>query len=677
MQKMFEPLKLGSVTLANRIIMGSMHTGLEDRLSDLIQLTDYFLERARGTGPALIITGGYSPNYLGRLTPFAGSFNSERISRAHKKMTDIIHSSGESKMILQLLHAGRYSFHPFSVAPSRIQSPITPFKPWALPGWAIDSTIHDFQKAAQLAQKAGYAGVEIMGSEGYFLHQFFASRTNKRQDNWGGSLENRMRLGSEIVRRIRQTCGEQFLILFRIPILDLLSDGSPWSEIEAYAMALEKAGVHILNSGIGWHESRVPTIATMVPRKAFAEFTEKLKKIVTVPVVATNRFSEPQDIEDVLQKNQADLISMARPFLADPQFVQKARDHKISQINPCIACNQACLDHIFSNKKASCLVNPTACEESYWKNKFALTSAKKKVAVVGSGVAGLNASLGLLKSGHQVEIFEASNKLGGQFNLAAAIPGKKDYATSISHWESELNRLGARVHFNHKIHSAEELQNFDHIVLAAGILPRKVSIPGQDLPHVVSYESFLKGQHPLGQNIVIIGAGGIGIDSATYALHKGQILEDNITDFFKHWGIDSESTGGLKTGKIPVEKVRQITLLQRSRGPLGRTLGKTTSWIHRLDLKRHGVKFLNGLQYDKITPTHVEITKLKGEKIDIPCDQVVICAGQIENNSLENSLKEKSLSYTVIGGARQAGELDAKRAIRDAFEFVANFNEIR
>lgn len=648
--------------------MGSMHTGLEDKLSDLEALTSYFVSRAK-TDIGLIITGGYSPNRLGRLTPFAGTFNSKKMAMAHRKLTDQVHASGKSKIILQLLHAGRYSYHPLSVAPSRIKSPITPFKPFALPEFAVRSTIQDFVKAASLAKEAGYDGVEIMGSEGYLLHQFFSPRTNKRTDLWGGNLENRCRFGSEIVKQTRALLGPEFLIVFRIPILDLLEDGSPWSEIEHYAKALQSAGANILNSGIGWHESRVPTIGSMVPEAAFSTITQKLKMAVQIPVIATNRFSRPESIEMVLQNGHADLVSMARPFLADPEFVEKTKSNRISEINPCIACNQACLDHIFSQKRASCLVNPTACEETKWSPLLKPATTPKKIAVVGAGVAGLNAALVLLKSGHEVTLFEKSADVGGQFQLAALIPGKKDYARSLVHWKSEIFRLGGKIHYSSE---PQTFNDFDHVILSTGVSPRKPQIPGVDLNHVVTYDRFLRNPPTLGKNIVIIGAGGIAVDVATSIFHQHSQMDTQFSKFFEHWNIDIQTSGGLKpSGKIKSDV--SVTLLQRSKKGFGLGLGKTTGWIHRLDLKRHGLQFFNDLEYQKITTTSVEVKFSSGELKSIPADQVIICAGQESVINLKESLLLANVPFTVIGGARMAGELDAKRAIREAFELVQLF----
>lgn len=663
-KKTFEKLQVGSHLIENRILMGSMHTGLEDKLSDLQQLTDYFTERAQ-SGVGIIITGGYSPNRLGRLTPFAGTFNSKKMAKAHQTLTSKVHAAGPTKILLQLLHAGRYSYHPFSVSASRIKSPITPFTPFALPGWMVKSTIQDFVKAAKLASEAGYDGVEIMGSEGYFIHQFFSPKTNKRSDQWGGSLENRCRLGVEIVQKIRQELGPQFIITFRVPILDLLTDGSSWSDIEYYAKQIECAGADLLNSGIGWHESRVPTIGSMVPHAAFATITQKLKSIVKIPVVASNRFNDPEHIEKALNENCADMISMARPFLADPAFVEKARLDMASQINPCIACNQACLDHIFSNKRASCLVNPQACEEKSWiPQKIAKV---KNIAIIGAGVAGLNAALVLLKSGHQVSIFESTADIGGQFQLAGLIPGKKDYLKSLSHWKSEIKRLGGTIHYNTAVHDAIVLEKFDHVVLATGVRPRKPQIDGIDLAHVITYEKLLRTKSISAKNIVIIGAGGIAVDVTTYLLHQHSTIDTSISHFYSHWGIDLQVPGGLKkVSKLSTDL--NITLLQRSERSLGKSLGKTTGWIHRLDLKKYGVQFINRIEYKQITSEYVEIQNRKGEVKRLPADLVVVCAGQESQKDLVAKLEIIKKPYSIIGGANKAGELDAKRAIREAFE---------
>jgi len=668
---LFEPLDLGFTRLKNRVVMGSMHTGLEDQLHHLETLTDYFVERAQG-GVGMIVTGGYSPDFFGKLTPFGATFASGKMAKAHQSLTQRVHEAG-AKICLQLLHAGRYAYHPFSVAPSRIQSPITPFKPFALPRFMVKRTIGKFVKAAMYAKEAGYDGVEIMGSEGYLIHQFLSSRTNQRHDEWGGSFQNRCRFAVEIVRRTREAVGAEFILIFRISILDLVNQGATREEVHELAKKIEAAGATILNSGIGWHEARIPTIASMVPHAAFTSITHELRRNISIPIIATNRINTPDIAERVLNSGDADLVSMARPFLADPEFVNKAQAGHAAQINPCIACNQACLDHIFENKKASCLVNPTACEEKEWKAKLkaAATHPRKKIAVVGAGPAGLNAALSALKTGHEVTLFERSSEVGGQFLLAANVPGKSDYALSIQHWESEIRRLGGDIRLQHPIQNAEELKDFDEIILAAGVRPRDPKIPGQDLPHVYSYDRYLSERIMPAESVAIIGAGGIGIDVATTILHAQDDLDHHPQHFFHHWGIDPAQPSGLVPHFKPEKTRVKITLLQRRKTPLGKTLGKTTGWIHRLELKRSGVNYMNHLTYDRITREGVWVKLHSGEKKLVPAKQVVICAGQESENGLAAKLTQAGISYSLIGGARLAGELDAERAIREAWELSA------
>jgi 2,4-dienoyl-CoA reductase (NADPH2) len=664
--KLFQPLPLGFTELKNRFVMGSMHTGLEDRLQNLPALTEYFVERAKG-GVGLIITGGYSPNRLGRLTPRAGSFQSTSMARAHQSMTRAVHDAG-SKICLQLLHAGRYAFHPFSVAPSRIKSPITPFTPFAMPGFLVRSTIKDFARAAANARTAGYDGVEIMGSEGYLIHQFLCERTNQRKDEWGGSFENRMRFALEIVKAVRKATGTDFIIIFRISILDLVEKGSTFEEVVEFAKELRRAGVTILNSGIGWHEARIPTIASVVPKGAFTSITAKLRSQVRMPIIAVNRINDPITAEEVLQHGYADLISMARPLLADSHFVLKTQEGRPEQINPCIACNQACLDHIFEGKKASCLVNPAACEEKDW--SISRTANSKKIAVVGAGPAGLNAALMLLRQGHQVTVYERGPTLGGQFLLASKVPGKAEYLSSIEHWENEIKRLGGKISLGREIRSAFEIKGFDEIVIATGVKPRKPSIPGIDLPHVHSYQDLLNGKVKPKHIMVIIGAGGIGVDVATFLLHREDSIDYDPNAFFNHWGIDPNARSGLVPGFKPKRTRLSITLLQRSQGGMGRGLGKTTGWIHRLDLKRSGVRYLNHLEYEEITTEGVKVRFKDGKSKLIPAQQVFICAGQESENGLVKICEDAKIPYRIIGGAKVAGELDAKRAIREAWELV-------
>jgi 2,4-dienoyl-CoA reductase (NADPH2) len=655
--------------------MGSMHTGLEDSVKNIQRLTDYFVERAQG-GVGLIITGGYSPNYLGRLTPFAGSFNSSSLAKAHQSLTRSVQSAG-SKICLQLLHAGRYAFHPLSVAPSRIQSPITPFKPWGMPDFLVRSTVQDFANAAVHAQNAGYNGVEIMGSEGYLIHQFIAERTNHRGRNkkneYGGSFENRIRFPLEIVRETRKKVGTDFIIIFRISILDLVEGGASPDEVIQFAQALESAGVTLLNSGIGWHEARIPTIASMVPRGAFASVTQKLKQHIKIPVIAVNRINTPEIAEQIIASGQADLVSLARPLLADPDFVNKAMRQQPEQINTCIACNQACLDHVFQGKTASCLVNPRATEEKSWDLKVyaAQHRTKKKVAVIGAGPAGLSACLAALQAGHDVTLFEKSADLGGQFKLASLIPGKADYLESIRYFKNQIELHHGKVITHQNIANATQLKDFDHVIVAAGVKPRNPKIPGQDLPHVFYYDQYLREKIKPANSIVIIGAGGIGVDTATAILEYSETDSHEVTasEFFSHWGIDSSFKSGLAPGFKPEKSIRSITILQRSKGHIGKGLGKTTGWIHRLELKRSGVKIISGIQYDRITTDGIWIKKDPQNPAEfIAAKQIILCAGQESETHLIQSLVDAKIPHTVVGGAKFAGELDAKRAIREGAE---------
>jgi 2,4-dienoyl-CoA reductase (NADPH2) len=671
--QLLSPLQIGNVVLKNRVVMGSMHTGLEDSPKHLPALRDYFVARARGE-VGLIITGGYSPNWLGKLNPLGASFD-QKTARSHRSLTDAVHQAG-GKIALQLLHAGRYAYHPFLVAPSRIQAPINKFKPFALPRFLVRSTILDFAKAAALAETAGYDGVEIMGSEGYLIHQFFSERTNHRKDQYGGSLQNRMRLALEIVQETRKRVSPDFLVIFRISILDLVENGASPDETLTFARELERAGVNILNSGIGWHEARIPTIASMVPAAAFSSITQKLKQAVKIPVIAVNRINHPDVAESILSRGEADLVSMARPLLADPEFVKKSKENRATEINTCIACNQACLDHIFSMKNASCLVNPAACEEPAWNEVLSTRVERPRhFAVVGGGPAGLNAAWVLLKRGHQVTLYERSGSLGGQFRLAALIPGKSEYQKSIDYWSREIQRLGGIVKLNHEVDSVRDLDaGTDELVVAAGVHPRITGIEGETLPHVYRYDEFITGlaagRITLAPSVAIIGSGGIGVDVATQILHHGTSFDQDARAFFEHWGIDPALKGGLKPGFKPKRSTRKITLLQRAPGGVGRGLGKTTSWIHRLELKRSGVQSVSNLQYDRITPEGVWIRKNSSpsEPVLIPGEQVVICAGQESNRKLMNVLGSTGIPVHLIGGAKFASELDAKRAIREAWE---------
>ena len=541
-----------------------------------------------------------------------------------------------------------------------------------MPNFLVKSTIQDFANSALLAKKAGYDGVEIMGSEGYLIHQFLSARTNHRKDQWGGTLENRMRFALEIVKNIRTRVGENFIIIFRISLLDLVPGGASADEIIQFAHALEKAGVSILNSGIGWHEARIPTIASMVPTACFSSITGALKKQVKIPVIAVNRINRPEIAEQILKNNEADLISMARPLLADPDFVKKARQNKASLINTCIACNQACLDHIFSNQKASCLVNPLACEEEKWNGLSIKSNSPKKIAIVGSGPAGLASAVAFLQKGHQVTLFEKTNSLGGQFKLASLVPGKSDYQESIRYWKSQIESLGGTIMINHEVETTEELKPFDEIIIAAGIAPRNPKIPGQELPHVYFYDQFLSEKIKPKTKVAIIGSGGIGFDLATYVLNSETQDDVNPDAFMKHWGIEPKNAGGLASQKPKLDLSKKITLLQRSDERFGRRLGKTTGWIHRLELKRHGVKMLSGVQYEKITEYGIWIINKKGTRELIEAEQIVICAGQVSVNALSQKLEAEKIPHQIIGGAKLASEIDAKRAIREGMQLALN-----
>ncbi len=691
--RLFEPLDLKFTRLKNRVMMGSMHTGLEDHSRNLNVLKDYFVERSKG-GVGLIVTGGYSPNWLGKVSPFAASFNTKSVARAHQELTTAVHQAKAydgtgAKICLQLLHAGRYSYHPFLVAPSRIKSPITPFTPFKLPAFLVEKTIHDFANAAQLAQQAGYDGVEIMGSEGYLIHQFLAARTNHRSDQWGGTFAHRMKFPIEIVKAIRKRVGNEWIIIFRISLLDLVEGGSTPQETVALALELEKAGVTFFNSGIGWHEARIPTIATVVPPGAFASVTADFRKNVNLPVVATNRINHPGLAESILEKGQADLISMARPFLADPHFVNKAARNAASEINTCIACNQACLDHIFVAKKATCMVNPQAAEENIWaQRKFSATSENtsqrkktKKVAILGSGPAGLSAAFHAADLGHDVTVFERSGDIGGQFTLASLVPGKSDYAETIRYYREQLRIRGVQLLLNTLLPTnpaslKEKLQGFDAVVVATGVKPRDPKIEGQNLPQVYAYDQFLKKKIKPGKEILIIGTGGIGVDVATTILDSHHESPNAIQDFMNHWGIDPSKRSGLNPDFKPVLNPIQITLLQRSEGSIGKGLGKTTGWIHRLDLKRMGVRVISKVKYKKIVPEGLILEREDGRTEMLRADQIILCAGQESVNEYESILKEIGIPHWVIGGAKFAGELDAKRAIREGMEVAYQISEL-
>ncbi len=668
------PLDLGFTTLKNRVLMGSMHTGLEDGRKHFDRMAEYFAERARGE-VGLMVTGGFAPNVAGWTKPFAGTLSTRGAAERHKLITKAVHAEG-GKIAAQILHTGRYGYHPFIVAPSRIQAPISPFKPFALSERGIERQIRAFVRCAQLAREAGYDGVEVMGSEGYLINQFLSLATNQRDDDWGGAYENRMRFPVEIVRRIREACGPDFIIIYRISLLDLVPQGQSWDEVLMLARGIVKAGATILNSGIGWHEARVPTIATSVPRAGFAWVTHKLRQQlrsegITTPLVATNRINMPEVGEQVIAEGQADMVSMARPFLADSQFVKKAREGRADEINTCIACNQACLDHVFKAQIASCLVNPRAAFETIL--RIAPAKAGKKIAVVGAGPAGLAAATTAAERGHQVTLFDAADRIGGQFNLAKRIPGKEEFEETLRYFRRRIEVTGVELKLNTRV-AADDLKDYDEVLLATGVTPRNPRIPGQELPHVLSYIEVLTGAKTVGQKVVVIGAGGIGFDVSEFLLEAGHSLTLDLQAWRKHWGVGdpAEHPGGFVRPQ-PGEPSRQITLLQRKSGKPGAGLGKTTGWIHRAALKMAKVEMLGGANYERITPEGLFVTW--GEKRQdgqlIPADTIVLCAGQEPLRELQAPLQALGIQVHLIGGALEAGELDAKRAIRQGTELAA------
>lgn len=667
---LLEPLDLGFVTLRNRVLMGSMHTGLEDRAKDYDRLAAYFAERAAG-GVGLMVTGGIAPNFAGWVKPFAGALiGSWQVAR-HRKVTEAVHAEG-GRICMQILHTGRYGYHPLSVAPSAIRSPISPFKPRALSERGIRKQIRHFARAAKLAQRAGYDGVEVMGSEGYFINQFTTPRVNKREDGWGGDTESRFRIAVEIVRAVREAVGPEFIIIYRLSLLDLVPDGNTWDEIVAQAKAVEAAGATIINSGIGWHEARIPTIATMVPRGGFSWVTRKLRGEVNIPVVTTNRINTPGVAERILADGDADMVSMARPLLADAEFMRKAAEGRPDEINVCIACNQACLDHAFENKVASCLVNPRACHET----ELAIRPAEKKksLAVVGAGPAGLAFSCTAAQRGHDVTLFDASDRIGGQFNMAKRIPGKEEFYETLRYFGRQLELSGVNVRLGTRV-SADDLAGFDEVILATGVEPRTPGIEGIDHPSVLGYIDVLAGNAEVGPRVAIIGAGGIGFDIAEFLGDeaRGEPEPPDVEEFMREWGIDLtlEARGGIKGVKAkPAPLAREIWLLQRKSSKPGKGLGKTTGWIHRLSLGKRGVKMMGGVEYRKIDDAGLHITHDGEEKL-LDVDNVIICAGQVPRRELLEPLQRAGITVHLIGGADVAAELDAKRAIRQGTELAA------
>jgi 2,4-dienoyl-CoA reductase (NADPH2) len=662
-----KPLDLGFTTIKNRVLMGSMHTGLEDRAKHFGKLAAYFAERARG-GVGLIVTGGVAPTWEGWLYPFAGKLTSRREIERHKQVTRAVHDAG-SKICLQLLHAGRYSYHPLSVSASSIKAPINPFRPRALSERGIWRQIRAFGRAAALAREAGYDGVEIMGSEGYFINQFTCRRTNHRKDRWGGSAENRFRLPVEIVRETRSRAGRDFIIIYRLSMLDLVEGGNTWDEIVQQGKAVAEAGATIINSGIGWHEARIPTIVTSVPRAAFAEVTERFKREVNIPVVATNRINTPEVAESLLAAGKCDMVSMARPFLADADFVRKAEEGRADEINTCIACNQACLDHTFSMKTASCMVNPRACRET---ELVSLRAHRPlTIAVVGAGPAGLAFAVEASKRGHHITLFEAEAEIGGQFNLAKRIPGKEEFSETLRYYQKQLALAGVVLKLKHRA-SVSDLVGFENVVLATGVSPRMPSIPGIAHPKVLSYSQVLKGERPVGRDVAIIGAGGIGFDVAEFLVAENSSRTLDAPRWFAEWGVDvsAKVPGGVEgIAKRTPPASRNVTLLQRKDEALGKRLGKTSGWVHRTTLKDHGVKMLGGVVYDRIDDAGLHIT-VKGKAQLLPIDNVILCAGQEPLRELESGLEARNRPVTLIGGADVAAELDAKRAIRQATELA-------
>lgn len=667
-EKLLQPLELGFTTLRNRVIMGSMHTGLEEEKQGFAKLAAFYAERAKG-GVGLIITGGISPNFRGSLIPFGSQLSFWWQVNKHKQVTAAVHQH-DTKICLQLLHAGRYGYHPFSVAPSKVKSPITPFTPSAMSKRQINNTIKDFSHAAKLAKQAGYDGVEIMGSEGYLINQFICERTNQRHDEWGGSFANRSRFAIETVLSVREKCGPDFIIIYRLSMLDLVENGSSYEEVVCLANAIEKAGATLINTGIGWHEARVPTISTSVPRAAFTWITERLRKEVTIPVIATNRINDPQVAEDILASGQADMVCMARPFLADADFVNKAAADQADRINTCIACNQACLDHVFKNKRASCLVNPRACYET--ELNFPMTKQRKKLAVVGSGPAGLAFSVYAAERGHEIHIFDKAAQLGGQFNYAKQIPGKEEFYETLRYFERMLSLHAINIHLNSE-QTADSLAaaGFDEVILATGIVPRDIGLAGSDHVKVLSYLDVLRDHKAVGQHVAIIGAGGIGFDVAEY-LSEPQSLTLQPDAWLKEWGIDKsyQARGALLPDAPATLSERKIYLLQRKTSKVGGGLGKTTGWIHRLSLKKKGVEMIAGASYLKVDD-HGLWVEIEGKERCLNVDNVIICAGQEPQRALVAGLTAKGIKHHLIGGADVAAELDAKRAIRQGAELAA------
>jgi 2,4-dienoyl-CoA reductase (NADPH2) len=662
------PLDLGFTTLANRVLMGSMHTGLEDKARDFDKLAAYFAERARG-GVGLMVTGGIAPNIEGWLKPFSGTLSMPWHVARHRKLTRAVHAEG-GRICMQILHAGRYAYQPMSVAPSKIKSPISPFTPRALSARGVERSIDAFARSASLAREAGYDGVEVMGSEGYVINQFLTARTNTRTDAWGGSTEKRMRFAVETVRRMRKAVGPDFIIIYRLSMLDLVDGGQSWDEIVTLAKAIEAAGATIINTGIGWHEARIPTIVTSVPRGAFSWVTRRLKGEVGIPLVATNRINMPDVAERILADGDADMVSMARPLLADPEWVNKARAGRSAAINTCIACNQACLDHVFQNRRASCLVNPRACHETELVIRPAAT--KRRYAVVGAGPAGLACATTLAERGHAVVLIDRADEIGGQFNMAKRIPGKEEFHETLRYFGQRIADTGVELRLGTVADVASlKNENFDAIVLASGVTPRQVAMPGHDHPKVLNYLDVLLHGRPVGRKVAIVGAGGIGFDTAEFLAEAAPSPTTDIARWTREWGVDTtlSQRGGLIPAQ-PEPPTRQIWLLQRSEGRPGARLNKTTGWVHRATLKNKRVEMLGGVSYDRVDDDGLHIT-VGGQSRVLDVDHVVVCAGQEPNRELKDALEAAGMTVHLIGGADVAAELDAKRAIAQATRLAA------
>ena len=665
--RLLSPLRIGDHTLRNRVVMGSMHTGLEDRDRNLPRLAAYFAERAKG-GAALMITGGYAPTWEGWLAPAGSLLASRRAAEQHRTVTDAVHEH-DAKIALQILHAGRYAYHPLSRSASAKKAPINPFRPRALTTKGVERTVDSFVRAARLAKHAGYDGVEIMGSEGYLINQFLAARTNDRTDAWGGTAEKRMRFPVEIVRRIRAEVGPRMMVIYRMSLLDLVDDAQSWEETVELATKIEAAGASVINTGIGWHEARVPTIVTSVPRAAFGWVTGKLRPEIDIPVMASNRINAPDVAEEILAAGDADLISMARPLLADPDFVAKTEQGRTDEINTCIACNQACLDHIFVNKPATCLVNPRAARETELRLLPVPTPARKRIAVVGAGPAGLAASTSLAERGHRVDLYEADAQIGGQFRLAMRIPGKEEFAETLRYYRRRIDLLDVRLH----LHSAPAIGDltggaYDEVIVATGVEPRIPALPGVDHPSVVTYAQLLRGQVSAGERVAVLGAGGIGFDVSEFLLHD---QNESLPDWMERWGVTdpSKERGGLTT-KRPSTAARQVSLLQRKATPLGKGLAKTSGWVHRMTLRDSGVEMLPGVTYERIDDRGLHIT-VDGTSRVVEADTIVLCTGQESVRALADPVAAGGVPVHVIGGADVAAELDAKRAIKQATELAA------